>query len=77
MARLAYGQNNSQVTTTKAILQLLERTGPHLIYEKACDAKDVPMHTSENATWQRAVNGIVSTTTVTEGCHSGIPCADL
>lgn len=67
MARLAYGQGNSQVTTTKAILQLLERTGPHLAYEKACDAKDVPMKTSEQATWQRAVNGIVSTTTVTEG----------
>lgn len=67
MARLNYNGNNSQVNSTYAEMKVLERAGPHLALELACDKKPVPKNTNENITFSRAVNPAVNTNTVTEG----------
>jgi len=54
-------------TNVYAELDLLERARPQLVLDLACDKKNIPANKAETIAFRRAVNAIVSTTTVTEG----------
>lgn len=54
-------------TNVIAIKKLLERARPMIVFLKIAEKTKVPKKKSDTVAWRRAVNGAISTTTLTEG----------
>jgi len=56
-----------QRTNVHAVKKLLKRAGPKSIFHKFCVKTPVPLKKTDTVAWRRAVNGAISTDTLTEG----------
>lgn len=54
-------------TTVIAVKKLLERARPKVVFLKVAEKTRVPLNKADTVAWRRAVNGAISTTTLTEG----------